>query len=143
MTDLTMEREFKADPNTVFAFLTKPANIVQWWGPEGMSVPEADMDFSRPGPWSSVLLSADGKRFKVSGMVLAVRPPHAVELTWAWHDERGDRGHESRVRFEVNPGKAGGTHFTLHHTGLADEESAKGHRSGWTSALRKLERMDG
>jgi uncharacterized protein YndB with AHSA1/START domain len=81
MTDLTMEREFKADPNTVFAFLTKPANIVQWWGLEGMSVPEADMDFSRPGPWSSVLLSADGKRFKVSGVVLAVRPPHAVELT--------------------------------------------------------------
>jgi uncharacterized protein YndB with AHSA1/START domain len=142
MTDLTMEREFKADPKTVFAYLTKPSNIVQWWGPEGMSVPEADMDFTRPGPWSSVLTSADGKRFKVSGMVLAVLPPHAVELTWAWHDEHDARGHESMVRFEVSPGKAGGTHFTLHHTGLADDESAKGHRSGWTSALRKLERMD-
>jgi uncharacterized protein YndB with AHSA1/START domain len=142
MTDLTMERSFKAAPETVFAFLTQRGNILKWWGPEGMTVPEADMDFTRPGPWSSVMMAADGRRFKVTGTVISVEPPRTVELTWAWHDERDRRGHESRVRFEVRPGEAGGTHFTLRHTGLADEESAKGHESGWMSALRKLERMD-
>ena len=141
MSNLKMERDFKAPPETVFAFLTQRSHILNWWGPEGMSLPEVNMDFTRPGPWSSVMMNAEGRRFKVTGKVVKIDPPKSVELTWAWHDEHDQRGHESRVRLEVKAGTAGGTHFTLLHSGLADEESAKSHESGWASALRKLERM--
>ena len=60
MTDLTLERNFEADPETVFAFVTQTDNLLKWWGPEGMNVPEHSLDFSSTGPWSSVMANAEG-----------------------------------------------------------------------------------
>lgn len=141
MTDLRIERKFARDPETVFNYVTRTEHLLEWWGPEGMGVPEYEMDFTRPGPWWSVMVNAEGKRYKVSGKVIAVDPPKAVEFTWGWHDENDERRHESTVRFEVTADGAGGSVFTLLHSGLADEESATNHNMGWTSALKKLERM--
>ena len=106
-----------------------------------MTLPEHVLDLTKPGPWMSVMASADGKRFKVTGEVVKVREPELVEFTWAWHDENDHRGHESRVRLDVRPDGKGGSHFTLTHSGLADEESAKNHEMGWISSLKKLERL--
>lgn len=77
----------------------------------------------------------------MSGIVTAINPPTSIEFTWGWHDENDVRGHESQVRFEVEPDGAGGTLFTLIHAELPDDESAANHMIGWTSALVKLERM--
>ncbi len=141
MSDLRIERNFDADPETVFAFVTQTDNLLKWWGPEGMSVSDYKLDFSTSGPWTSTMVNAEGGKYKVSGEVISTDPPHSVEITWAWHDENDERGHESRVRFEVKPNSSGGTAFALIHTGLADEESTQNHTMGWTSSLRKLERM--
>lgn len=141
MTDLRIERNFPADPATVFAFVTQTRHLLKWWGPEGMSLPEYVLDLTKTGPWASVMMNAEGKRFKVTGEVVAVNEPEMVELTWAWHDEDDNRGPESRVRFEIRPNGSGGTAFTLVHNGLADEDSARNHEMGWTSSLRKLERL--
>jgi uncharacterized protein YndB with AHSA1/START domain len=89
----------------------------------------------------SVMINAEGGRYKVSGEVIQVDPPRSVEFTWGWHDENDARGHESQVRFEVEPNGSGGTLFRLIHSGLADDESAANHNEGWTSCLRKLERL--
>ena len=141
MNELRMERRLPADTKTVFDFVTRPENVAKWWGPEGTTLPEMHLDFTRQGPWSSVMMNGEGKRFKVTGKVVAVDPPNLVELTWAWHDEQDVRGRESRVRFEVKPDGSKASVFTLIHTGLPDEESAKNHEMGWTSSLNKLERM--
>ena len=87
MTDLTLERNFSADPETVFDFVTKTENLLKWWGPESMTLPEHQLDFSKAGPWFSVMANAEGGRYKVTGEVLAVDPPNSVEFSWAWHDE--------------------------------------------------------
>ncbi|MGI9464698.1 MAG: SRPBCC family protein, partial [Aestuariivirgaceae bacterium] len=116
-------------------------HLLKWWGPEGCTISEHNLDWSQPGAWSSVIMNADGKRFKVSGEVLAIDPPSAVEFTWGWHDEHDERGYDSHVRLELRPDGAGGTHFTVLHTGLADEESAANHNIGWTATLAKLERL--
>lgn len=142
MSELRLERTFSADPRTVFAFVSESKHLLQWWGPEGMTIGDHALDFTKPGSWSSVMINADGKKFKVTGEVLAVDEPNSVEFTWAWHDENDARGHDTKVRFEVAPDASGGSRFTLIHTGLADEESARNHEMGWTSSLRKLERMD-
>ncbi len=142
MSEVRIERQFKAPPQRLFAFLSEPANIVKWWGPEGMSVPQAQMNFTQTGPWSSVMMNGEGQRYKVTGEVVAVDPPNSIELTWAWHDASDLRGHESRVRLQVHPTDTGGSLLILHHFNLANDESAKGHREGWESALRKLAAMD-
>lgn len=143
MSELRIERTFPAAPETVFDYLTNTEYLLQWWGPEGISASEHDLDFSRPGPWNSTITNAEGANYKVSGEVVTLDAPHAVEFTWAWHDENDARGHESRVRFEVAPDGNGGSTFTMIHSGLADEESAASHDGGWTSSFVKLGRLLG
>ena len=141
MSTLTLERTFPHDPETVFAFVTQTKNLLKWWGPEGMSVPEHNLDLSKPGPWMSVMVNAEGGRHKVTGEVIRVNPTHSVEFTWGWHDDKDARGHESRVRFEVEPSDTGGAVFRLIHSDLPDDESAANHNRGWSSSLVKLERL--
>lgn len=140
MADLILERKLGAPIDRVFQFVTQPENLTQWWGPEGMTVPEGDLNFSRLGPWDSVMMNSEGQKYKVSGTVTAIDPPSSVAFTWAWHDENDQRGHESRVTIELIE-QSGGTLFRLTHAGLADEESSKNHEQGWNSTLNKLERM--
>lgn len=141
MTDLKLERRLNAAPDRVFAFITRPQHVVSWWGPEGMTVPVRDMDFTRPGPWMSVMQSTDGRRFKVSGEVTEVAPNRHVSFTWAWHDEDDTRGHESHVTLSV-VADGDGTILTVDHRNLPDdEESGAEHEAGWTSSLNKLERL--
>lgn len=141
MSELKIERHFAADPETVFAFVTQTEHLLKWWGPEGMTLPVHALDLSKTGPWHSTMTNSDGKRYKVSGEVKTIDEPHSVEFSWAWHDEKDERGHESTVRFEIAANNSGGTVFTLIHSGLKDEESATSHDSGWSSSLKKLERL--
>jgi len=141
MSNLRLERTFKADPETVFAFITQPEHLLKWWGPEGMTIPEYDLNFTQKGPWSTVFVGSQGQRHKVTGEVLEVDPPSFVELTWGWHDDDDQRGHSSTVRLEVASNGNGGTSFALIHTGLPSEETAQHHNQGWSSSLVKLERI--
>lgn len=139
MTELTLSRNFLLTPAQVFDFVTRHEHISKWWGPEGMTVPVCEIDFTKTGPWVSVMVNAEGGRHKVSGMVKQINAPHSVEFTWGWHDDNDDRGHESRVRFDIKSDGRGGTDFKLTHAGLVDDESASKHTTGWSSSLRKLD----
>lgn len=141
MSVLKIERRFPVSPEKVFAFVTRTEHLLKWWGPEGVSMKEHNLDLSRPGAWSSTLVNAEGALHKMSGEVVAVDPPNSVEFTWGWHDDKDQRGHESRVVFEVRPDNNGGTLFQLTHSGLTDDEAAANHSRGWTSSLRKLEQF--
>ncbi len=138
MADLKLEREFPVSPETLFAWISDGAKLLRWWGPEGVHVPEHDLDFSRTGPWSSVMQNDEGKQFKVSGHVTHVDPPKSVGFTWAWHDDQDKRGAESHVTFSVAATQTG-ARLTVDHRELADAEVAANHEMGWTSSLRKLQ----
>ncbi|MEM7241449.1 MAG: SRPBCC domain-containing protein [Pseudomonadota bacterium] len=141
MSDLTFTRNFKASPELVFDFVTQQDHIAKWWGPEKMHCPVLNMNLTKPGAWLSTMENKDGQHYTVSGEVVDVDPPKRVTFTWAWHDENDTRGNESRVTFEVTSDGSGGSVFTLTHRGLVDEESRNGHEQGWTSSIRKLEKL--
>ncbi|MEW2918922.1 SRPBCC domain-containing protein [Ruegeria sp. ANG10] len=138
MADLKLERAFPTSQENLFAWISDGAKLLQWWGPEGMHVPEHDLDFSRLGPWHSVMVNAEGQRYKVSGQVTHVDPPNSVGFTWAWHDDQDQRGAESHVMLTVSATE-NGAKLVLDHRELADAEVAANHNQGWTSSLRKLE----
>lgn len=138
MADLKLERDFPVSPDVLFAWISDGARLLQWWGPEGLHVPEHDLDFSRTGPWYSVMQNGEGQQFKVSGYVTHVDPPKSVGFTWAWHDDQDQRGAESHVTFSVIATESG-ARLVLDHRELADAEAAANHNQGWTSSLRKLE----
>ncbi len=141
MSELVITREFGAPQEKVFAYISQTRHLLEWWGPEGMHVPEHDLCFDRRGPWMSVMMNDQGQRYKVSGQVTHVDPPNSVGFTWAWHDEDDKRGEESHVTIRLTPGADGGTLFELRHVDLPDDEAAANHEQGWTSSLRKLERL--
>lgn len=143
MTDLVITREFEAPQETVFAYVSETKNLLKWWGPEGMGVPDHQLAFDKTGPWMSVMTGAEGQRHKVSGQVTHVDPPNSVGFTWAWHDEDDKRGNKSHVTIKLAPGANGGTRFELSHVDLASDDAAANHEKGWTSSLRKLERLAG
>ena len=140
MTDLRLERRFKTTPERLFAFVSKAVHLLDWWGPEGLHIPEGDLDFTRTGPWYSVMQNGEGQRYKVSGQVTHVDPPHSVGFTWGWHDDKDARGAESHVTLTVKP-DGDGALLVLDHRGLGDDEISKNHEMGWSSSLNKLEKL--
>ncbi|UWR45177.1 SRPBCC family protein [Phaeobacter inhibens] len=137
MTDLRLEREFPVTPERLFAWISDTEKLLQWWGPEGMTVPEHTLNFHQEGPWSTVMTNADGDRYHVSGVVTHVRPPQSIGFTWGWHDETGARGHESHVTLTVEAVDVG-ARLVIDHRNLDSSEQAAGHQKGWESTLRKL-----
>ncbi|MCA0870605.1 SRPBCC domain-containing protein [Seohaeicola saemankumensis] len=137
MTDLHMTRDFPIPPERLFAWVSRPENLLKWWGPEGMHVPEGDLDFTRTGPWYSVMVNGDGQRFKVSGHVTHVTPPTSLGFTWGWHDDNDRRGPESHVTFTISEAP-NGSRLILDHRDLHDSDQSQRHEQGWASTLRKL-----
>lgn len=140
MSELTLTRHLKADQSKVFDYISKPEKILEWWGPEGVTVPVHDLTLGETGPWMSEMHGSNGNIYTVSGEVTRVDPPNRIGFTWAWHDPEGARGHESHVMIELTP-KDGGTEFKLTHTELSDEESARNHEEGWTSSIGRLVKL--
>ncbi|CAD0186209.1 hypothetical protein RUESEDTHA_03114 [Ruegeria sp. THAF57] len=137
MADLKLEREFPIDPKDLFAWISNAEKLLQWWGPEGVHIPEHNLDFSRLGPWYSVMQNAEGQRFKVSGQVTHVDPPKSVGFTFGWHDDQDRRGVESHVTLFVEAAGQG-ARLIIDHRDLGDDDIAANHEKGWTSTLNKL-----
>ena len=138
MSELRIERRYPVTPEHLFAFVTEPANLVQWWGPEGVAIETHDLDLGRSGPWSLTFINPGGGSFAMRGNVLSVTPPHAVEFTMNVPGEDTD----STVRFEIAPDGDGGSRFTLIQSGISDQMVAMG-QHGWGSTLRRLEKLMG
>lgn len=140
MADLRLTRDFSTDVDTLWEYVTEPKRLLSWWGPEGVAIAEHELDFTRKGPWFSVMVNAKGERFKVSGHVTCVEPQTAVSFTWAWHDDADKRGPESHVTLSMEPLGDGRMRLIIDHRELADDEAALRHNEGWVSCLKKLER---
>ena len=137
MAGLRLEREFPVTPEALFTWVSDGEKLLQWWGPEGMHVPEHNLDLSRLGPWFSVMVNGEGQRYKVSGQVTHVNPPKSLGFTWGWHDDQDQRGAESHVTFTVEPAGEG-ARLVIDHRDLGDDEISANHEVGWASTLRKL-----
>lgn len=143
MTDVVvLERVMPASVLRVFQMITEPQNMVRWWGHDSMTVPEHNLDFSRPGPWYSVMEAEDGTRRMVSGEVTEVDPPRFIAFTWAWHDggPGGPREAETRVTIEVIPVEEERAKLILSHYDLGTDTRRAGHTRGWMSLFEKLEK---
>ena len=145
-TLLEFIRDYPVALTRLWAAVTDPAEIVKWFGPEGVYLDSCEMDLTRTGPWVCVMVGREsGDRFKVSGQVTSVNAPDdgargSVGFTWAWHDADDRRGVESFVTFTVEATRTG-ARLTLTHRDLANIDAAQSHTQGWLSTLRKLDSM--
>jgi len=135
---LRLVRTFAAPRAAVFRAWTDPQQLVQWWGPEGYTVPVCDMDPRESGAWRTCMLSPEGTQHWVSGIYREIAEPDRLVFTWAWDDDNGERGHETVITIELRD-KDGGTELTLTQQPFESVESRDAHNQGWTSSFNCLE----
>jgi uncharacterized protein YndB with AHSA1/START domain len=121
------EVRIQARPETVFAFFTDPAKMMQWKGTVAM------LD-ARPGGIYRVNVTG---RDVARGEYLDVQPYTRIVFTWGWEGE----GHpvppgSSTVEVTFIP-DGDGTIVRLRHSGLSPE-MAEEHAKGWEHYLARL-----
>ena len=137
--DLTLDltHRFHAPRDLVFEMWTDPEHLVQWWGPEGVHIPESEIDVRVGGKWRTVMRNKDGGDHIVSGVYKEITPPSKLVFTWGW-EISGAREHQSTVTVEFIETQDG-TIVNLHQALLTSQEDRDNHVSGWTSSLVCLE----
>ena len=136
---LIVERVFRAPPEKVFRAWTDPDILTQWWGPEGMSTPECDLDARPGGAWRTVMANDKGDSHTVAGVFREITPPDRLVMTWAWQHEDGSQGHETEivVTFEGVPE---GTRLRLVQSVFESVEQCDNHGMGWRSTFNDLDK---
>jgi len=132
-TTIVREIEIRAPVTKVFAAITDPNQVTQWWGSDDTyRCTSMEQDFRVGGKWRTTGVGADGKPFAVEGEYRVIDPPRVLEYTWR-HDW-GDRPDETLVRFELGEWE-GGTRLRVVHSGFADAKSRDDHSQGWVRVL--------
>jgi uncharacterized protein YndB with AHSA1/START domain len=127
-------RQIKASPAKVWAAITQPDLMIQWWGPDAGPTLSVEADVRPGGRFSVVFRLLDGQEHNPTGIYREVVPEKKLVFTW---DLPGAPEPQSLVTFRLEP-SAGGTELTLVHEHLPDEEARKSHEAGWNGLLDKL-----
>lgn len=132
-TEIVKEITIDAPAETIFAALTEPEELVQWWGEDGLyHVTHMDADLRVGGKWRTVGTSASGNAFTVEGEYTAIERPRLLEYTWR-HTWDGVP-EETLVRYELTE-RNGSTLVSVRHSGFTNEQSRINHGEGWNRVL--------
>ena len=86
--EVRVKRVFAATPERVFAALTDPDELVQWWGPRGISTSHAEIDL-RPGGSCLWVMHPEGETAVLRSEIVDVDPPRLVSMTNQWTTRQG------------------------------------------------------
>ncbi|WP_233255916.1 DUF1579 family protein [Falsiroseomonas bella] len=78
--ELVKTRHIPASPEAVFAAWVEPERIKAWWGPHGMTTPEAEVDLRPGGIHRTLMRDAEGREYPNLMAVDAVEAPRRLVL---------------------------------------------------------------
>lgn len=134
--ELVIRETFRATPRQVFGWMTEPARLARWWGPDGFSTPEALVDPVVGGGYRLTMQPPEGSPFHLAGTYLEVDPPVRLSYTFRWEEPLPD-DRETVVALTFHP-VDGGTEVVLSQRGFASRDRLELHRDGWTQAFGRL-----
>ncbi|WP_136660433.1 SRPBCC domain-containing protein [Nitratireductor sp. XY-223] len=137
---LYIERTIAAPPDKVFDAWINPDMLIQWWGPEGMSIPKHNLDVREGGSWETTMRNAEGGEVIVSGIYKAIDRPNRLVFTWAWHQPDGSRGEETEITVTFEAVDRG-TKMKLDQRAFAEVSNRDNHRMGWDSSFNCLDKL--
>lgn len=79
--ELVITRTFAAQRHLVFAAITQPHHVRQWYGPCAMTMTVCEIDLRVGGRWRYVLQTPDGSEHAFSGEYLEIAPPERLVCT--------------------------------------------------------------
>jgi uncharacterized protein YndB with AHSA1/START domain len=134
LPSLTLVRRIKAPPAKVWAAITQPDLMMQWWSPDAGPTLSVVADVRPGGRFSVVFRLLDGSEHNPTGYYQEVVPGKKLAFTWEF---AGRSEPDSLVTFRLEPFD-GGVELTLTHEQLPDEAASRSHESGWNGLLDKL-----
>jgi len=135
---LVVRRRIRARPERLFAAWTRPSQLLDWWGPDGVDCVDPEVDLRVGGRYRIGNRFPDGNVVWIAGEFIAVEPPHLLRYTWRLEGAGGDAAEEVTVRFEPH-GDA--TEVIVAHERIANEAIRDRHREGWEGCLDGLEKV--
>ena len=131
---IVQEIAIKGSAEQIFDALTKPEELVQWWGVAGkFQLTQVESDLRPGGRWSFLLAAGGGTR-TVCGEYRQIEPPHLLVYTWIREQEDAA---ETVVRWELAE-SAGMTRVRVTHSGLSSE-ALRARNSGWPMIVALLQ----
>jgi uncharacterized protein YndB with AHSA1/START domain len=137
-TSLEITRFINAPRNRIYAAWTDPAQLKEWWGPEGVRTRNFTADTRVGGKYRWDLFNQDGEEMTVLGEYRELVPGKKIVFTWQWEDDEAWEERFSVVTVELSD-RDGGTELRLTHVQLPSAESRDRHNEGWNSVLDRLE----
>ncbi len=126
--DLTITKTISASPKTVFDAWLSPKALATFMTPaEGMSVSKAESNASIGGEYL-IVMKAGEQELPHTGVYKEIEK--YSKLVFTWNNPFNEV--ESLVTLTFSEHGDGETELTLHHEGLATEESRNNHQGGWT-----------
>ncbi len=138
---LVARRHIAATPEEVFAAWTEPEQLKRWWGPAGITCPEAEIDLREGGRYRIADRDAEGRVLWIGGVFERVEAPHRLVYTWA-REPVTEATERSRVTVRFTA-RGEGTEVVVVHERLLTEASRERHARGWAGCLDGLGRSIG
>lgn len=139
-----LERVITAPIDWVFAAWTDPSLIGDWFGPDGFSVVESQLDLRVGGQYRISIAAPDGSRICHYGEYVDVERPRRLAFTWVLdgQDCDGSRAAQATtlVSIDLEAITTQSTKLVLRHEQLPNKDAVDGHLMGWSSSLDCLER---
>jgi uncharacterized protein YndB with AHSA1/START domain len=149
---LQFEREFNAPVEKVWDAFTIPTILTQWWGPEGTTIPECEMDVKVGGKIRIVMEAGKsmgsyaGTRWPLEGHFTLVKQHEQLQYeALAWTEGRKDTttiDQINDVTLTINGEKTNMVFIvTIKKTGIKASMAAFGMKMGYASQFKKLEQL--
>jgi uncharacterized protein YndB with AHSA1/START domain len=144
---VVIERTFDAPIDLIWQMWTQPEHFKNWYGPQGFSVPVADMDLRVGGRRLVCMASPDGSmKMWTTGEYTEIVPNKRLVYTESPSDENGNlvspsamgmpEGYPETTEITVLLEDLGErTRMVLTHAGIPADSGAGG---GWEQAFDKL-----
>lgn len=134
---LELEWTLPASRERVFRALVEPADLEHWWGPNGFTIPDIQIDLRPGGAYRFAMQPPEGELFHLRGEYREVEPPERLSYTFVWEEPDPD-DRETLVTLTVREaGENAG--LILSQGEFATEARLELHRNGWSDGLGRLE----
>jgi uncharacterized protein YndB with AHSA1/START domain len=131
---LVVRRIIHATPEKLFAAWTEPAHLAQWWGPECVSCPRAEIDLRVGGPYRIANRFPDGTLVWIVGVFEVVESPYRLVYTWRL-ESQSKEPERVTVCFER---RGASTEVIVVHERIDDAATRADHERGWNGCFDGL-----
>jgi uncharacterized protein YndB with AHSA1/START domain len=136
---LRLRRLLPAPPAAAFEAVSTPGILARWWGPDGFTAPEIEMDLRSGGRYRIAMQPPEGDLFHLRGEFLEVDAPHRLVFTFEWEEPHAD-DRPTAVTLLFRPA-GGATEVTMEQGPFATEERRALHDAGWSESLARLQAL--